>query len=297
MKAEHFIQSLLPDFDKERINEDTRITKEELLRYTLPAYDKAVPFVRTWEFKSQRVVKLSSIFKLNVKGGRGNFIESIYEGLRLLSNNLDEAKDLIDKSFGDDIIGQGLTYYKANLLQYIEAVNFVSRFSRRLLNFVYVAETAEYENQEAIEEAISPADAEWVEANFPNFCAAFKAVANKTSDIKTQLDQVPDILVKVGEQDKLEASVGKGKLDPLQMGFIPVSLNPIFHVRLAIATWQTNRYHAAKQEIKCLQLRKDHLQSLSQGKPDANTQKQINNLEDRIQGLLRANAQMEAKYG
>lgn len=296
MKAEQFIKSLLPDFDKERINEDYRITKEELERYTLPAFQKAVPFIKDWEFRNERVLKMMVLFKTNVKSNKGNFIEAIYEGLKSLPGNIDTVKEVVDNSFGDGVVSQGLTYYKSQLLQYMEAANFVTRYARRLLNFVYVAEASMFESQETIENAITPADAQWVENNFFTFCTAFKAVTGKQSDVKAALANVPDILIQEGNQNNLEQTVGNKKLDPLELGFIPLALNPIFHVRMAIASWQINRYHAAKQEIKCLQLRQEHLRSLSQNKPNASTEKQIANLESRIQNLLKANAEMEQRY-
>ena len=80
------------------------------------------------------------------------------------------------------------------------------------------------------------------------------------------------------------------------MRFIPVWLNPIYHIGMRIAEWQAKRYKSAKEELSLLQLRKLNLERVSAGKPDAKIQSEIKYLEARIQGLNFDIDEMEKKY-
>lgn len=295
MKAEDYIKSLLPDFDRTRVMEDIRITTSEIQNFSIPMYHDADKFLGKHKFQSEVAKAKDAEFGVLVKS-RGSMISTIYQSLQQASVNLAEVERLIERSYSEDIIGSGLTYLKAHLLQFSEAVNFVSRFSRRFLNMIYAAETATFEGEDTLEDAVTPADLEWINSNFQHFCNALLVVGRPVKEIEKSLAEIPDVVISK-DASVVEAALGRGKTDPLKMGFIPVWLNPIYHIRMFYAEWQTNRYHAAKQEIKCLQLRKSHLESLQAGKPNARVQKEISYIEDRIQGYLRKNAEMEKRYG
>lgn len=296
MKLDSFVKSLIPNLKKDSVLEDIRITEDELRNVTIPAYKQADLFAKQWKFSSPAVTARISIFNTLVKKRKGNIIATIYDGVQNCLVNLTEVERMIERSYEDDIIGEGLTYFKANLLQFAEIAQFVSRYSRRFLNYVYAAETACYEGQSSLEEALIPVDIEWIEDNFVNFCQALLIVNREVKDLQQALNNVPEIVITGDNMSTLEASLGIKKIDPLQTGFIPVVLNPCYHIGMLWATWQTNRYHAAKEEIKCLQLRKANLEALSNGKPNAKVQKEIDYIEDKIQNYMKKNAEMERKY-
>ena len=296
MKAEDFIRSLLPDFDKTRITEDLRVTYDELRDLTIPAYKQAEQFLAKHKFISPIVQNLETGLKDAFhKPPKGDIITILYQALQNSLVTLAEVSRLIERSYSEDVLGQGLTFYKANLLQLAEYVQFVTRYARRLLNYIYVAETAEHPEQESVNEALVPADINWITANYNNFCNAIVITSKDLKEIENSLKNIPEIQITPDNTKTLEATLGKDKLDPLGFGFIPVYLNPIYHVRMAIAEWQVNKYHAAKQEIKCLQLRIANLKAVQSGKPDAKVQKEINYCEERVQTLLRKNAELERK--
>lgn len=297
MKHNLFIQSLLPNFDKERINEDIRITSLEMKNITIPAYKQAEPFLSKWTFQNPTVLKRIEIFNSIVERRRKNIITTIYEGLVIANVTLAELERLVDSSFESNVAGGGITYGRSTLLQMIEAIQFVSRYSRRLLNYIFVAETSQFENEDTVTEALTPADIQWVEDNFINFCNAFNVITKPTKELDKMIEAIPNVVISDDNYDNLVSVAGEQKVDPMKLGFIPVFLNPIYHISMRVAEWQTNRYHAAKQEVKCLQLRQIYLKSLDEKNSDAKIQKEIQYIEDRIQGYLRKNAEMEKRYG
>ncbi|MOA51277.1 hypothetical protein D3C78_1744100 [compost metagenome] len=91
----------------------------------------------------------------------------------------------------------------------------------------------------------------------------------------------------------VEATVGATKTDPFHFGIIPVRLNPIYYVRMAIAEWQVNRYKAAVEEKRALEYR---LLVLKDGSKDAKIEQEIVYTEGRLQKLNKKLNDMEEGF-
>lgn len=303
MKIAHFLASLLPSFGKEQVVEDIRLTRGELTEITEPAYKSAAEVFKSWRFKSKHLDDDFAQFKRMVKSGSDNMVVAIDKSLKTVVENLDTVDELINQTYNEEVAGAGLTYLKANLLQFVECVAFVSKFARKYLIYIYVCETAELDDQagdnrmEKIAESISPAEIEWLKKNFLSFCTAWNVVTTGSSQLKKALNDIPDVVVTSDNVHTLGATMGENKIDPFQLKLIPVWLNPIYHIGMFVAEWQASRYKAAQEELKLLQLRKLNLQRLQQGKPDAKVQKEIEYMESRIQGLNFKLAKMEKQHG
>lgn len=296
MKIPSFITSILPSFGKDRVTEDLRLTRTEYKDVTIPAFHQASTAFKGCKFKSPLLQDQLAVFGRMVKG-KGNIVDAIGALLPDALKNLDACEELIEKTFSEEIAGAGLTYQKANLLQFAECLHFVSRFSRKFLLYIFVCETAEYEDGgTTIADSLSPAEIEYIKTNFVTYCTALNAVTNQTATVHKLLSDVPDIVITSDNYDSLASTVGEKKLDPLQMKLIPVWLNPIYHIGMFVAEWQAERYKASKDELRLVQLRKLNLEKLQEGKPDAHVQKEIAYLETRIQGLNYKIDKMEKKY-
>jgi hypothetical protein len=298
MKAFNFISSLLPTFQKGRIEEDNDNTLAELVTSTIPAYKTAAEVFKGVKFKSATLQSDFTTFSRNVpNASRVNMIVAIESSFKDVVENLKEVRKLIDATYGQEIAGAGLTYLKANLLQFQECVAFFSKYSRKYLRYVYVLETAEYpETDTALSDSIAPYEVEWLRANFINFCMAFNVVTGNPSKIKTALKDIPEIVITSENNQTLPETVGNDKIDPFKMGFIPIWMNPIYHVRIAVAEWQAARYKAAKEELNELQLRHLYMQKAMEGKNDAKLRQQIQYMETRITNQNKAIHEMEVKY-
>jgi len=297
MDIKSFLKSLVPSFEKDDVMEDIRVTRVELKDITHPAYVNGLQVLKTWKFKSPQIVDRAEIFDRQVKFGSGNMIAVIEKGIPVALENLENVEDMIQRIYNENVASAGMTYMKAQLLQFVECVSFVSKYARKLLNYVYIYELAEYDTADTkVEDSLTPAEKEWIERNFVTFCTAFNVVVGHPNEIKKNLGDIPDIVVTPDNVDTLPETVGMNKVDPLSMRFIPVWLNPVYHIGMRVAEWQAKRYKSAKEELTLLQLRKLNLQRVSEGKPDAKVQKEIKYLEDRINGLNFDIAEMEKKY-
>ena len=297
MKIPHFLASLLPTFSKDRIIEDCNVTRGEITEFTHPAYAIAAPDFKNHKFTSDHMKPFLGSFERNLHG-KGNFIVTIEAGFKPMLANLDEVKKLIEAIYNDDVAGSGTTYLKANLLQFVELVGFVSKYARKLLVYTYAAETEKYPDSGSVfTDSIQPGEAEWLKSNVQNFNSAFNIVTTSPEQLKKLIKDIPDIIVKQETAEAMSSTIGERKLDPLNMRLIPVWLNPIYHVRMFVAQWQTERYHEAKAELQVIQLHKLHLEKLREGKPDAALKQQIEYAENRIHKLTAKIKDMEADAG
>lgn len=293
MKFSAFLKSLIPGFEKDNVLEDVRLTRTELKEITIPAFETSISLLAGKELKSKEIENFDKIFRRNNPGFPRELFEGMLEGLHIAEANMDVVEDLISRTYNEDVAASGLTYLKANLLQFVEVASFVSKYARRFLFYTFVLESAEYEaNSLKASESLSKAEIRWIEDNMLTFAQAFKIVATPKAKLAKQFADVPDIVITGDNEDHLMHTTS-AKIDPLQMRFIPAWLNIIYHVRLGIAEWQVGRYNAAKEELKVIQLRKLHLERLRAGKADAAIEKEIAYLEERAQKLNYKLRQME----
>lgn len=296
MKIKAYLASLLPSFSKERVTEDCRIIRGEIKEYVIPATEQAAHFFKTHKFKSAELEPMLAQFKRMVKGdGNDNPVTTISKSFKAILDNLDTVEERIEQVYSEEIAGGGFTYLKANLLQFVECIHFVSKFSLKFMNYVWICETAEYEEGgTAIAESLAPAEIEWLKTNFLTYCTAFNVVTGQPNSVKHAIADIPDIVVTNENADTLQQTQGR-KVDPFQMGLIPIWLNPVYHVGMLVAEYQASRYRAAKEKLKLLQLRRINMEKLVNGKPDATVQKQIKYMESRISDMEYEIAKMEGK--
>lgn len=298
MELSKYIQSLLPSTERSTVLEDIGLTKEQIKEKVIPAYTQAEHAFGKWKFKSEEMKDKAVVFGRNVHGlGNANMITTIANSFKPLLENLAEAEIMVRQVFSEEIAGGGVTYKKANLLQWIECASFVSRYALKFLNYFYICETAEFEEGgTSVKESLSPAEIEWVNQHFLAFCTGLRVTATKAGTVKKALDDIPDVVVTSDNVGTMTQTLGATKVDPFQLGFISVVWNPIYHVRMHIAKWQADRYRAAKEELALVQLRKINLEQSAAGKPDAKLQKEIKYMESRVEDLNFKIAEMEKAY-
>lgn len=299
MRILNYLKSLLPTFGKDRVLEDCRLTRTEIKEDTAPAFKSAAELLKGRKFKAPELEKYVGIFGRMVKSsGSDNMVVTIDKAFANILENLDYVEDMITKTYSEEVATNGLTYLKANLLQFVECVGYVSKYARKFLVYIYICETATYEEGgTVITDSLTPAEIEWLDFNFVSFCASLNIACGNPNTVTKQFDNIPDIVVTSENAVTLGATMGEHKIDPFQMKLIPGIQSFPYHIRMAFAEYQADRYKASKEEVKLLQLRKLNLEKLSEGKADAAVQKEIAYMETRIQTLNFKLAKMEKENG
>ena len=285
-----YISGLLPRFSRSRIIEDLRINRTELETVSIPSYSESVKTMGTWDFKSEEAINLIKVFERNVKTPKSeNIISSIHKGLIKLKDVLDVTEDRVERIMEETIISDGITCLKANLVRTVEISAFVSRYSVKFLNYLYVVETAALKaDPRYIRDNYSPAEIMAIEKSFTDFAIAFGVVTKTKQEFTKMMDDIPDIIISKGSADLVSNAMDNDKIDPLKLsGFNPSSttFNPIYHIGIMVAEWQANRYKESKETKKILELRLLNLQLLKEKAPNAKLEDEIAYIQNRIQGL------------
>ena len=185
---------------------------------------------------------------------------------------------------------------RLNILSYIEACTFFCTYARRLLTTLFAIEinTASDDITSELED-ILPVNLEWLQRRRDSFFLVFDILLNGKGDLTKVIEDLPEINVNPTNIKAVEA-VNKN-LDPYGFGFIPVVLNPAYHIGVFVAEWQVERLNTARAEKDVLEVQTLNLKMLDEKKNDAKLQKTIKYIEDnRLKPLYKKIAKMEEKY-
>ena len=301
MNIINFINTLRTIISKNDIIDDLTIRRRELKDVTIPLYRDAVNNLADYKYKSQKVINLNKTFNSIVKSSQNNnFLVSIHRGLRNLDDLSTKLINLVDKTFEKNTTVDGITFSKVQIIQLIEAVYFINRYAPKLLNFIIIMETSTYDENQSnyIKESLTNAQIDYINNNFKMFCMLIeKILAGPDNTIKL-LSKIPEYVAANETEDTLVALKGRSAIDPIGFSnFIAPWLNPIYHIGIKIAEYQTNRYEELKDETKLIKLRILNLENILGDEPNPVIEKEINYYQDLVQKNELKLEDMEKKYG
>lgn len=298
MKLNSFITTLLPSFTKEMLREDLECLRKEFRESTLPPYELAQKEFGKYKFKAKWVENFQAELKRDVSHiSFNNFINPVLAALKLIEDRLPMLERMVDKYYEEDIVKDAMNLKRFNTLHYLEAVSYFLRYSRRLLNMAFALEinTLSEDISDTMEN-ITPFDLQWLNKGRSSYFQILQIILDKKVDFEKAVDALPDINVNVNNAKVVETTKGRDA-DPLGLGLIPLVLNPIYHIGMAVAEWQVSRLRAAQEEQEILKVRVYNLKLLQQGKNDAKLQNEIRYIEEkRLAPLQKKIAQMEKDY-
>lgn len=296
MDFKEYIKSLLPTFSKSQLAEDLDCIAEELNEHALPCYKQTVDAIGGKPLASPQGREYDELFnkRLTAKNS-SNHLKSINDILTGCKEHVESIQMLIDDKFALDINSAGLDMLRINILQMVEILSFTTRYARRHLNYMVSCEIAHYSTQQ-IEEQFSQGEREWLAGSRSAFISALNTLAIPSKDLEKKFEKVPDVLVTSDTIDAAINVVGKNEADPLELRFVPLSFNPIYHVRMRISDWQANRYKEAQEERRSIELRLLLLRDQENGRDNAKIERQIEYQEERRAKLTYQLAKMEEKY-
>jgi hypothetical protein len=289
-----YIKSLLPRLRKDDILEDLRVTKGsfETLR---GVYDGVLSKLSDYKWNSKQNEALSKIFYRNYKSSLGkatNIPVDFAKTIPVLLANLAIVDRELDQILGADVLNEGLSAKKAILIRACEHFSFIARYSLDLINYILCAETLA--EGQTIDQAISPATVQYIESNILNFAVILSAYTRPTDVFSNSINEIPDLIISSNNVGAVSGVYSDAKLDPFQVltthGF---SASPIYRVRLVIAEWQATHYKSIKDKKQMLELRLLRLKMKEDGTEDPGLEKQIQYLQDRIDGYEHKLAEME----
>lgn len=297
MSLSNILKNLKEGFPKNQITDDLNVLRQDIVANTLPMFKTAEKDFGTRVFKS----KWAETFHMRFKGGvrkvnSKNIIKPTIDVLEKILERVDLLEKLAEENFNDDISVHALSIKRINILSYIEACTFFTIYSRRLLTTLFAIEINTVSEDVTSElEDILPVNLEWLQRRRDSFIAVFEILLNGKGDLAKVMEDLPEININPTNIKAVEA-VNKN-LDPFGFGFIPVVLNPAYHIGVFVAEWQVDRLNTAKAEKDVLEVQVVNLKLLDDKKNDARLQKSIKYIEDnRLKPLYKKIAKMEEKY-
>lgn len=287
MKLAKYLSSLLPSFTRDRVSEDIRLLREELSQSTMPPLQAAADRFGRNGLKSSSVKEFDALFIRQTRDSgvrASNWMAMCVVSLERAGEVMEYLSARVDKDFSKDVSAEGMTYLRANILRYVEVVSFALRYSRKALLWSLAEEmNAETTRKDS---PLTKAEMSWLLANRDVFFRAMVILATPKREAERFFKNIPNMVVIPSEVDTVEQTVGVSRLDPFQFGIIPVRLNLIYHVRMAVTDWQVGRYRASQEELKALEYRLLALQEQREsGQIDAKLEQQIEYTEGRLQKL------------
>jgi len=296
MKIQKFLSLMLPTFERSRLTEELSVLRAEVDEITLPPYLSVKEHYGRSKLHAKQCQNYDREFakKISPKLANANYLYAVSTVLEGLGERLDTIEKMVNKAFAQDVGSSAISFTRANLIQYLEVASFASRYARRLLLWTLSEEQAEGKTGFTLPKAMSKAEERWVWDNRDNFAQACRILYIPSRQLESSFAAIPDMTVTADEVPMVEQTLGATKTDPLGFGLIPVRLNPIYYVRMAVAEWQVNRYKAALEEKRALEYRLLALKE--EREPDARLQQEIAYTEGRLQKLNKKVMDMESDY-
>lgn len=299
MSVIKYAASLLPNFKKDRLLEDVQMVRTELQNNSIPAYRSASEVldrrVKSKEFKEIEKEYFKAVGSVNSRG----MVFDISQRLPQIEKVVAAAEGLVEKEFETEIVVAGVTLYKVSIIRTVELISFVSRYSLRLLNYLYQLETMEVtKEQNSSVTQLSKGEIAELKNGLNLFGRALKSFTTGNKDFVQTLKTVPDVLVNEDTEATL-ATFAPNKVDPTGIhGLQGFFYNPIYHIGLIVAEHQSVRYKE-QQELKLnLELRLMNLKIVQDtGDQDPSLEKEIQMTQSRIDKLSERLRKTEESVG
>lgn len=192
--------------------------------------------------------------------------------LTLILNNLTNIRgyfELLERdvkaAFSVQFTNTNMSFERANVLKFIEALAFYIRYARKYLLFLVGQEAATVGKATAGKWA--PAEIEWIDSYMGEFAGLYQTMAIQPNDFKARIQRTSNAVIDEATYQVAMQSLGAQKTDPFLMdGFSPRQ-NPFMMLGKFLAEMQVTRYNEAKEELYGLQLRLQEYRDLEAGQP------------------------------
>lgn len=299
MKIKQFLAALVSRFNIGDLVDRIRNLRKVLKEADIPLWATASKEIR--KISSPLGKRLEDAFSKQAKGlYKGTMVDGIYVAIRNSQLILDYLEELVATEFNhysQEILKDGLTFRKANIIQYVEAIEFFLSYSRRLVELLYVLETIEKDpTSQRLEDAFTPAELEAFDKERDNFVQSFKMASYDIKDLAKAFSEIPDAIASEDAEKVLEVTAGLTKLDPFGQRNFFSTKSPVFHFQLWIAERQVWYYQRAIEQKKLVELRLLKLREDVKNGPDPKLEEQIQYQEARLDKLNRKIRELEEKY-
>lgn len=287
MRLSDWVKTMKTTTDKDDVVKAIQNTINELNNRTIPAVNTAAAVTKTFKFKTADAIELDSKYKEALHLGRNaNLFADLQERFKLIMTNVVFLQDTAETTLPQFVTRDQIDQRTATLLQLIEYTSWMSRYTRKLTETLVIFETEGLNIYEDYQKNnINKGEMAWVKKKMGDFLNLITILAVPDKDFKKLYESIP--LIKVDtDSDIINSIVSKLKMDPFKMGFIPVRLNPFFHIGKWIVEYQANRHKEAQEDYVRIQKRILLLEEGMAGKSNPKIEKELEILRDKSESLV-----------
>lgn len=288
MKIFSFIQKLFPSLEKSAILRTIKQVRQELNDFVLPLLVAGAEFFKEVGFKAESSLKLQKYFDTltahNHNYSAPNFLGVLSKVADGALKQLNIVEKLLDKEFGDTIVRDGITFYKAALLQHLQAIHFFAQYNNRLLSFIYSEEAAVLGAKSSLK-ALSPEDLRYLESHRDEFFAVVKVLMTDERNIEHQLSKVPDAVANEDTANTIQAVNSRSMIDPFGFGSLGFNMGWIYSVGKAWAEYQVAEFKEMEEQAAIIETKLLHLRNLRDGTHNPKLEQTIVYNEGRLQKI------------
>lgn len=202
----------------------------------------------------------------------------------------------IRSNFSIQFTNVGLSYSRANVIKFVDALAFYVKYSRKWLLTIIAQESAML--GKATREVWSPAELDYITTGMDQFVLLLPTMSLKADQIAAAINKASEASIEEETFAVANQTLGMAKTDPLAIdGFITIR-SPFMMLTKHMAELKHNRYLLAKEEVYGMQQRLEELRMLKQGDPTNPVhQKLIQEYEKRVSEYEYRIAKIEEKAG
>ena len=296
MSIINFVKAMLPSVQKSTIEEDIRTTIKELENITVPRFKATGEHLRIAPIKDGGILSMQKQFysDMSIKYQGSNMIQDIGAALDRVLINLGQIDKMVDQILDGDVLNEGLTVKKAHLVHAVGCISFISTFALEFLEYTLMCEQVANGADEPVDEYKT----KYILGRYRSFFQKLSDYSLDPDKFKKVFLEIPDAIITSKNADSLSSMFTASKLDPFpSIGVSGFTGNPIYHVRLLVATWQGSRINVNKDRKRLLELRLLHLQELSQDSHNPKLEQEIEYLQKRVDKLDKSIREAEEDVG
>ena len=302
MILEKFVQTLLPNFTGENVENSLKALRIECEDKTYPPFRSCVEmgvFAGSQPFKNGWVITFNSLLVDGIKVNKRDIFKqlprdlqknSLYLIERILAAVPERINDMIKMSninTGRIVSKVEITYPQAIIIRLAELLEFFQVFARKLLLQIYAKEHESLSDKtNVLSEPLSPLEVKWLETHYESFIILLNVFSVNKEDFVRTLSSIPDIAIDENEEVQAAVRANAGaRTDPFMLGIIPYTWNPIYHIRMGLAEWRKARLDAAYSERELLELRLELVRAKQAGESNAKLEDSIDRMQNRLKKL------------
>lgn len=280
MRLLEYVGSLAPFKERKDLLNQIANLEDEYDTSISPLLAEVRELILSLEIKSQIGHKYAATMARAVSF-RGNYLELFFRSLENTRSSLGVVTQEIRRLFGFQFTNTNLTIQRANLLKYVDALNFYIRWGRKFMLFL-VTQESQARGRPASSHW-SPAEIDWVQSNMDQFVALYPSMVLNPNELKQKIGQAADAEINAETYDLATRTLGDAKMDPLRLSGFSPQQNPFLTLGKYAAEARVARYKAAVEEFNALQHRTLELRAMLAQEPTSPVlQRQIKMYEERL---------------